>query len=67
MSPFRAFELGDLIDLLDLDLTEPADQDDIESIRDILTRRWAARTGPSDESAPSQARTGLHLVPEPTT
>jgi hypothetical protein len=64
-SPF-AFELDDLMDLLDLDLTDPADQDDIESIRDILTRRWAARGDRRDRMSRSPARTALHLVPDPT-
>jgi hypothetical protein len=64
-SPY-AFERDDLMDLLDLDLTEPADQDDIESIRDILARRWAAHADRPDVSRQLQARTGLHLVPDPT-
>jgi len=63
-----AFELADLAVLLDLDLTEPADQDDIEFIREILLRRSAPSSQePTDaDPMPHQVHPTLHLVPDPT-
>ena len=42
MTPDPAFELDDLMVLLDLDLSDPADQADIEAVEAVLERR---RTG----------------------
>lgn len=68
MNPRYAFASTDLTTLLELDLTDPADQADIETIQDILLRRGTpGTTGPLDNVPKrSRARSSLHLVPDPT-
>ena len=48
MTPDPAFELDDLMVLLDLDLSDPADQADIEAIEAVLERRRAGSRSTSD-------------------
>jgi hypothetical protein len=61
MKPDCAFEFKDLAVLLALDLTEPADQADIEAINTI--RRCAAHTSQPAEQG-DRYRPTLHLVPD---
>jgi len=63
MKPDYAFEFKDLAVLLGLDLTEPADQADIEAISTILDRRCAAHTSQPAEQG-DRYRPTLHLVPD---
>jgi len=67
MNPRYAFVAADLAVLLDLDLTEPADRDDIEFIQEILLRRSASRSQDPTDAALARGRghPTLHLVPDP--
>lgn len=61
MTNGRAFEYDDLTILLGLELSDPADQVDIETIEEILTRRRATRHAPN-RAYPRPAT--LRLVPD---
>jgi hypothetical protein len=62
MMPDPAFELDDLMVLLDLDLSDPADQADIEAVEAVLERRRTGGAIPSE----GRGRPGptLRLVPD---
>ncbi|TQM15674.1 hypothetical protein [Pseudonocardia kunmingensis] len=59
MNNDRAFDFDDLILLLALDPTDPADESDIEAIDEILARRRASAV--TGERRPQQ-RSALRLV-----